>query len=333
MGFAVAEDQELVLPPLEERPLVTFALFAYNQEKYIREAVEGAFAQTYEPLEIILSDDCSTDRTFEIMEEMAASYRGPHRVLVRQSPQNRRLLGHINDVVAGAQGEIVIMAAGDDISLPDRTSELVKIYVEWPITFAACSDFFPMGDVPIPFEDQTEKSLREFTLFRHLANVGGWGRGACYSYRKECFYWPTEIPEFIEIEDRVLPTRAALLGKVAFHKSKLVRYRTPGETGQLEQKRRWQRSKALSPIVNHLISILSIARAQERISALEQRFFISLLRLGFRVVTTENSKDGNSPRLNKFFTTLIKITISLFLRMQRFFDFYSPILPPIKARQ
>jgi glycosyltransferase involved in cell wall biosynthesis len=56
-----------------DRSLVTFALFAYNQEKYIREAVEGALAQTYEPLEIILSDDCSSDRTFETMREMAAT--------------------------------------------------------------------------------------------------------------------------------------------------------------------------------------------------------------------------------------------------------------------
>ena len=55
-----------------DRPLVTFALFAYNQEQYIREAIEGAFAQTYQPLEIILSDDCSTDRTFEIMREMGS---------------------------------------------------------------------------------------------------------------------------------------------------------------------------------------------------------------------------------------------------------------------
>ena len=53
-----------------ERPLVTFALFAYNQENYIRAAVEGAFAQTYQPLEIILSDDCSKDRTFEIMQRL-----------------------------------------------------------------------------------------------------------------------------------------------------------------------------------------------------------------------------------------------------------------------
>ena len=52
-------------------PLVTFALFAYNQEAFIREAVASALSQTYEPLEIILSDDCSTDRTFAIMQELA----------------------------------------------------------------------------------------------------------------------------------------------------------------------------------------------------------------------------------------------------------------------
>ena len=49
-----------------DRPLVSFAQFAYNQEKYIREAIEGAFAQTYEPIEVILSEDYSTNRTFEI---------------------------------------------------------------------------------------------------------------------------------------------------------------------------------------------------------------------------------------------------------------------------
>lgn len=61
------------------RPLVTFKLFAYNQEDYTREAVQGAFAQADEPLEIILSDDCSCDRTYQIMQEMAVAYRGPHQ--------------------------------------------------------------------------------------------------------------------------------------------------------------------------------------------------------------------------------------------------------------
>ena len=48
-----------------EKPLVTFALFAYNQEKLITAAVEAAFAQTYQPLEIIISDDESSDKTYD----------------------------------------------------------------------------------------------------------------------------------------------------------------------------------------------------------------------------------------------------------------------------
>lgn len=122
----MAEDQPITeLPPLEDRPLVTFALFAYNQEKYIREAVEGAFAQTYEPLEIILSDDCSTDRTFEIMKEMAAVYRGPHQVRTVKNDENFGVLKHVLTRGREAQGAIVVMAAGDDISFAWRTDKLV----------------------------------------------------------------------------------------------------------------------------------------------------------------------------------------------------------------
>jgi cellulose synthase/poly-beta-1,6-N-acetylglucosamine synthase-like glycosyltransferase len=42
-----------------EKPLVSFVLLSYNQEDFIIESVRSALSQTYEPLEIILSDDCS----------------------------------------------------------------------------------------------------------------------------------------------------------------------------------------------------------------------------------------------------------------------------------
>ncbi|MCE0760336.1 glycosyltransferase [Marinobacter sp. G11] len=106
----------------QERPLVTFALFAYNQEKYIREAIEGAFAQTYEPLEIILSDDCSTDRTFEIMKSVADQYNGPHKLYVRKNEHNLGIAAHFDLVMRKAQGDLVVVAAGDDVSMPDRAS-------------------------------------------------------------------------------------------------------------------------------------------------------------------------------------------------------------------
>lgn len=112
-----------------ERPLVTFALFAYNQEKYIREAVEGAFAQTYSPLEIILSDDCSSDRTFEIMQEMAKGYEGRHSIQIRRNEVNRGVVNHLASIVLAARSEYIIVAAGDDISKPERTEVLSQLMV------------------------------------------------------------------------------------------------------------------------------------------------------------------------------------------------------------
>lgn len=70
------------MPPEVERPLVKFALFAYNQQRFVRKAIAGAFSQTCKPLELILSGDSSTDRTFEIMQEIANDVlslsMGPH---------------------------------------------------------------------------------------------------------------------------------------------------------------------------------------------------------------------------------------------------------------
>jgi len=114
----------------KDRPLVTFALFAYNQEKYIREAIEGAFSQTYEPLEIILSDDCSTDRTFEIMQEMAEAYEGPHSVRARQNGTNLGVFMHVLSVAHMSCGKLIVLAAGDDISKKSRTREIANCWME-----------------------------------------------------------------------------------------------------------------------------------------------------------------------------------------------------------
>lgn len=111
-------------PQTADGPLVTFALLAYNQERFIREAIEGAFAQSYQPLEIILSDDCSTDRTFEIIKNLARDYRGSHLVKTRRSRTNSGILNHLLDVVHEAEGKLIVLGAGDDISKADRVSEL-----------------------------------------------------------------------------------------------------------------------------------------------------------------------------------------------------------------
>lgn len=105
-----------------DRPLLTFAIFAYNQEQFIREAIEGAFSQTYSPLEIILSDDCSSDSTYEVMREMSESYGGTHKVVLNCNKKNFGIGEHVNKVMSISKGEIVVLATGDDISMPNRVT-------------------------------------------------------------------------------------------------------------------------------------------------------------------------------------------------------------------
>lgn len=108
-----------------DRPRVSFLQLAYNQEKFIHEAVNGAFLQTYEPLQIILSDDGSTDRTFQIMKDMAAAYVGPHMIVVRRNNKNMGTYSNILQAAKHCVGTLVILAGGDDISKPARTTKIV----------------------------------------------------------------------------------------------------------------------------------------------------------------------------------------------------------------
>ena len=104
-------------------PLVTYLLVTFDQEAYVREAILSAFSQTYSNLEILISDDRSTDNTFTIINEVVASYGGQHRVIVRRSASNNGLASHLNGAMQDAGGVYIIVAAGDDISLPWRTAD------------------------------------------------------------------------------------------------------------------------------------------------------------------------------------------------------------------
>ena len=90
---------------------VSFVLIAYNQEAFIKEACEAALNQMGEPIEIILSDDCSTDDTFQIMQDVVRAYKGSHRVQLNRTTRNVGLIEHINQVVELSSGDVIVYAA------------------------------------------------------------------------------------------------------------------------------------------------------------------------------------------------------------------------------
>jgi hypothetical protein len=213
---------------VNERPLVTFALVGYKQEKFIREAVEGALSQTYSPLEIILSDDCSPDRTFEIMREMAGAYRGCHQVRLNRPPSNLGLSSHLDSVVRLAQGEWIVIAAGDDISLPQRVTEHMAIA-------DAHHDVFSSFLAPVPFGDSAHQRVPLVTnkVYRYPESVtacGGGVLGATHAFRKSAWKVFGDLGSGTISEDWVIPFRSSMLGSVVWSERPGVRYRVHGNS-------------------------------------------------------------------------------------------------------
>ncbi|MGC8493802.1 MAG: glycosyltransferase [Syntrophobacteraceae bacterium] len=213
---------------MNDRPLVTFALFAYNQERFIREAVAGAFSQTYSPLEIILSDDCSPDSTFDIMREMASQYAGPHEIVLNRNQVNLGIGAHVNRVNEIARGNLIVAAAGDDVSLPNRCEELVGYWQETGCLFNVVqSDKLIIDadgkEIDVPYEPLYTGTFG----FGMLLNLEGI-KGATQMYTRKIFTQFGPMLQDTVVEDCVIAMRGYLLGGIGYCKKALVRYRVHG---------------------------------------------------------------------------------------------------------
>lgn len=216
-----------------QRPIVTFVLVAYNQEKFIREAVEGVFAQTYSPLEIILSDDCSPDNTFVLMQEMAAAYRGPHRVRAVRTPRNLGIIQHVLMRGRESEGEIVVMGAGDDISKPERAARLVEAFTPEVGAVYSLSDLIDENSALI--REGVERGIRpksfDAAIARAMCLQEKAGhvevtQGSTAAYRAALFDAPINADRKPYTEEMVLCFYGYLLGlRVKLVRESLVLYR------------------------------------------------------------------------------------------------------------
>lgn len=210
------------------KPLLSYLLLTYNQEKYVREAVESAFAQNYSPLEIIISDDHSTDNTWEIIKELFNKYNGPHKVIINRNKQNLGIAQHVNKVMAIAKGELFIMAAGDDIATPQKTSCFYNTWAKAPKQiFALCSNYRIIDSYGKYLETRTfSKYGIDYSNTTELIKNYIWS-GCSVAYSRKLLTTFGKI-RYNSVEDRVLYNRACLLGNIYRINEPLIDYRLGG---------------------------------------------------------------------------------------------------------
>lgn len=120
-------------------PKVSVALITYNHERYIEQAVQSALDQdTRFQYEVVVGEDCSTDRTRQILVEMQA--RNPERLRLLLYPKNLGLMGKKNmaEVLANCTGEYVVFLEGDDYWISRQKLQKQVDYMEGHPECAGC---------------------------------------------------------------------------------------------------------------------------------------------------------------------------------------------------
>jgi len=219
----------------DEKPLVSFVLLAYNQEAFIREAIDGTLSQTYEPLEIIISDDCSGDRTFELIQEAVAEYQGPHAIRLNRNEVNLGIGPHVQYAVGLANGDYVVMAGGDDVSVSERVSKSMEVifrHGELGGVFGRCHEFSgEFQDLgkwkPAHAVDGNVVRGDPDEWLNHSKKGKILGTPGCVAmWNKKLFDQFKPMPSGVLAEDVVLGCRALFSGLgVGFTSAGLVHYR------------------------------------------------------------------------------------------------------------
>ncbi|NKI19135.1 glycosyltransferase [Spongiibacter sp. KMU-166] len=205
---------------------VTLLMVTYNQEDYIEEAISAVLCQDYPSVEVIISDDCSTDGTYLRAKSMVEAYQGPFEITLRCNDKNLGLIEHVNVAMRLGSGELVVLAAGDDISFSSRVSRLVEAYLANDRPMLLCSKAKTIDqngnvlggeapDVEIQSVPSVEKAL--FSTSIYLGASGAWSRELISTFGS--------INYRGTYEDLVMGFRAALCRSAVYVDEALLYYR------------------------------------------------------------------------------------------------------------
>jgi glycosyltransferase involved in cell wall biosynthesis len=109
-------------------PLITIGITCFNAEKTIERAIKSALAQSWENKEILVVDDCSSDTSISIVEEMEKQFS---TVRLIKHEKNKGPGGARQTLLENARGEFIAFFDDDDDSLPERIETQAKRIISY----------------------------------------------------------------------------------------------------------------------------------------------------------------------------------------------------------
>ena len=116
---------------MNDEVLLSVCVITYNQEKFIRQTLDSILLQEHSfSYEILIGDDCSQDKTRNIISEYAEKY--PEIIVPIFNQKNLGIVGNYFNVLGHASGKYVMECAGDDWWLPGKVTQQIEFLEQNP---------------------------------------------------------------------------------------------------------------------------------------------------------------------------------------------------------
>lgn len=149
-----------------KNPKVSVLMPAYNAEKYISDSIDSILIQTFSDFEFVIIDDCSTDKTWDIIQEYSQKDK---RIVAIKNEKNLGIAGNRNKLKKLSKGEYIMWQDADDISMEDRMQRQVDVLDKDSsigIVGGYLQFFDETGDLNIRKYDSKDSVLRQ-NIFRY----------------------------------------------------------------------------------------------------------------------------------------------------------------------
>lgn len=132
-----------------DKPLVSVAIITYNSAQTVLETLDSVYFQSYPEIELIISDDCSSDNTLAICQLWISNHKARFtNCKIIQSATNTGVAANCNRAIAAISGDYLKSLAGDDLLERDAISEYISYVSDHPQAIFVFSRVEVFGDNP-----------------------------------------------------------------------------------------------------------------------------------------------------------------------------------------
>ncbi|MCD6653824.1 MAG: glycosyltransferase family 2 protein [Sulfurovum sp.] len=202
-------------------PLISIAMATYNGEKYLKAQLDSIYAQTYKNIEVIVCDDCSSDKTVEILEDYSKKFGLKYFV----NETNLGFVKNFEKAVNLCRGDYIALSDQDDIWLPHKLSTLIENIGD---NILACSDAKLIDEknniISESFFQYSNKPINEELTFEKLA-ICNYVTGCTVLMKNKILQNAHPIPLNISYHDWWYGLIASVFGGIYLHNESLILYR------------------------------------------------------------------------------------------------------------